>query len=954
MPNEHFHDERLSAYLDGELTAVERAEVEARLAADEQFRQRLEELRAVRAVVASLPRASLSTRFAADLMTRLPDTTAENKSAIRLSLVADSALSPERPGNVVDRGDAMVGNDPPSSTKRRWRQARIWFWPVAALAAGLMISFFNPEQPVDRRLAHHDRPDSVTRSPQPPTSMSSAAPAPGPVVMDAFGTDDRWFDGDPRLAERDTLREMGESALPSQTGTDLADLSARGEPNGGVVEDNSPVALIEPPLVTLDLAVNSRAIQADVFYKALERNSIVVELDSAAPSPDSVGTATVDSFGRQEADALALSDTDANAAGNRGAEASIQEQIRSLGRRGAGGSIVERSSADELAAKTPDSHGASDIAPREVAKRSVDVNARSKLSDSPKSARLSTAPSADEANEGLAVVDEFQTELMRERRSLPKILASEQNLLNAGKTQRDFDADNPEVAKMALGTSAFNGATLGVSLPDDAVLVGAVWVEAPIEQIQAAMRELEADATSIAPLNFYVEGAASPDQARQLIEQLAPESIASAGVAQLQLGDAMADSPTTASLGVKDDFANPPKDREAILADDGETRPATDEMERLSTSDSSSTAALAQTPVPPETRRAKASSRQSGALRKTAQPTELGADASNAAESQPSAGRLELKLNDARDQRSAAEGRQESKDSSTVEISRPTLAIKESENRRGDKANSVERVINGGELAPQSGESLNHDVVSQHYRSSYARRLNIAPTAPSVHAASNYSNDDHDYKNGINLGYSVQRRLWYAYGAVESAPENGGDSSQTVQLHRKSRNAIDRYSSVGEPSERDAFGNSVEIRHQRDSSPQIKHQINKPQLENQVNKDVAADRGRAVVGRARQVLNNGGVTVEESLDPRSSVGKRVHASPATGQAPTGGGQSPLSQQPSSQPVRVLFRLYNSATLDGEAPVENAAGGNSTLKMVAPIKAEESPSAAPAADAGSKR
>jgi len=53
--NEMSHDELLSAYLDGELTADQQAQVERRLASDPRARQLIDDLRALRATLQDLP-----------------------------------------------------------------------------------------------------------------------------------------------------------------------------------------------------------------------------------------------------------------------------------------------------------------------------------------------------------------------------------------------------------------------------------------------------------------------------------------------------------------------------------------------------------------------------------------------------------------------------------------------------------------------------------------------------------------------------------------------------------------------------------------------------------------------------------------------------------------------------------------------------------------------------------
>ena len=65
------HDEQLSAYLDGELSAAERQAVEDRLAREPDARALLEGLRQTSNLVAALPRASAPASLPADVTERL-------------------------------------------------------------------------------------------------------------------------------------------------------------------------------------------------------------------------------------------------------------------------------------------------------------------------------------------------------------------------------------------------------------------------------------------------------------------------------------------------------------------------------------------------------------------------------------------------------------------------------------------------------------------------------------------------------------------------------------------------------------------------------------------------------------------------------------------------------------------------------------------------------------------
>lgn len=89
-PNDDFDDELLSAYVDNELTAAERAAVEERLHTDERARQVVAELRAASDAVKSLPREKLGRDLAgsvlAELQRRRP---AEEPAVLTLPQVAE-------------------------------------------------------------------------------------------------------------------------------------------------------------------------------------------------------------------------------------------------------------------------------------------------------------------------------------------------------------------------------------------------------------------------------------------------------------------------------------------------------------------------------------------------------------------------------------------------------------------------------------------------------------------------------------------------------------------------------------------------------------------------------------------------------------------------------------------------------------------------------------------------
>ena len=64
-------DEQLSAYLDGELTEAQRAEVDALLEQDASVRHRLEAMRGTVELISALPRRSAPPSLMEDVMSRL-------------------------------------------------------------------------------------------------------------------------------------------------------------------------------------------------------------------------------------------------------------------------------------------------------------------------------------------------------------------------------------------------------------------------------------------------------------------------------------------------------------------------------------------------------------------------------------------------------------------------------------------------------------------------------------------------------------------------------------------------------------------------------------------------------------------------------------------------------------------------------------------------------------------
>ena len=112
-----FDRELLSAYVDGELTQAERTTVETQLAIDPAAQREVEEFRRLSGMIQTLPRPALPTDISAQVL--------ERAKAVRLA----AEVEPVRP-------EITIG--------RSWHG---WLWAGAALAAGLLIMAFLPNDP---------------------------------------------------------------------------------------------------------------------------------------------------------------------------------------------------------------------------------------------------------------------------------------------------------------------------------------------------------------------------------------------------------------------------------------------------------------------------------------------------------------------------------------------------------------------------------------------------------------------------------------------------------------------------------------------------------------------------------------------------------------------------------------------------------------------------------------
>src|SRR4029079_1068298 len=115
-------NELLSAYLDGELSADERAAVEARLATDPAAQQLLHELRSVSQSVQALPTESLGRDLSEEVIRHAQ--AAAPSPGTASSTISVAASEQSRSGDMMPK-------------IRIFHSKRAWIWASMALAVGL-------------------------------------------------------------------------------------------------------------------------------------------------------------------------------------------------------------------------------------------------------------------------------------------------------------------------------------------------------------------------------------------------------------------------------------------------------------------------------------------------------------------------------------------------------------------------------------------------------------------------------------------------------------------------------------------------------------------------------------------------------------------------------------------------------------------------------------------------
>lgn len=239
--------ELFSAYLDGELTADERAQVEQLLAGNPAARQLLDEMRALSSTLQTLP------------VLRLEENLSQRVLRVAERRMLSGSASPEPPADA-----SPPTNDGAPSIGRQLLRPRTWLWPAVAVAAALLMWFRTSEvaEPVAaRKLARAPKAEALG---EPPSIQ-----APGALADKAVP----WG------------REAGEaqSAAPAMPGAPAA------TPSVDAFAEKAPAeepAFMEPPKQSLKAAENQEEAASEVrTFKSAKSAPPAAEPSASQPTP---------------------------------------------------------------------------------------------------------------------------------------------------------------------------------------------------------------------------------------------------------------------------------------------------------------------------------------------------------------------------------------------------------------------------------------------------------------------------------------------------------------------------------------------------------------------------------------------------------------------------------------------------------------------------------------------
>lgn len=222
--NEMSHDELLSAYLDGELSADQQAEVERRLASDPRARQLVDDLRALRATLQELPEQRLDEDLA-PLVLRL----AERRMLTEAAEAAQAAEAAEatEPAAAAEAHTAGQPLQPTPAAKARRAFAaagrhllnpRGLAWAAAAVLVAVLL--WMNEHGRHRQIvqAPTDRPPTERGERQPPVLRAAPeAIKEAEHLQPAFAENDEKALGTDRLADNLAAKSASSAAVADES-----------------------------------------------------------------------------------------------------------------------------------------------------------------------------------------------------------------------------------------------------------------------------------------------------------------------------------------------------------------------------------------------------------------------------------------------------------------------------------------------------------------------------------------------------------------------------------------------------------------------------------------------------------------------------------------------------------------------------------------------------------------
>ncbi len=257
-------DELLSAYVDGELTSAELAEVERRMANDPQARQFVDELRAMSGELQTLPRQTL-----------------------------DEDLR----GIVLQRAERemLLGGEPQTLPSRETASPRRWMWAATALAAMLLLTVLLPSaQDEDQPLASA-KPALTEAVPKEQPRIEAVEPM---IVAESEAMDTAGgADLETRVTARAAVSPAGESIASAGRAATVA--SGEGALELSEADHASDVTLQPEFLVHITLSEGEESLRQ--FNQLLIDNGIELEPDAPAESKlPSAGAAFADKRDRTD------------------------------------------------------------------------------------------------------------------------------------------------------------------------------------------------------------------------------------------------------------------------------------------------------------------------------------------------------------------------------------------------------------------------------------------------------------------------------------------------------------------------------------------------------------------------------------------------------------------------------------------------------------------------------